>query len=563
MIIKDVKLSFRDRKTLALIVLTPLMIMLLLSIVFSSASQATSITGISLGMCNLDGSEFNLELPIFNVFNLEQPCEEDAKNLVEKGYLRAAIVIPADFSEKIEEGHGSNLRLYVDSAKGQVALVSSNAVKALVQEINEKIGIAFIQTAWENLKNLNDKLKIVVTNLKQVRDEINLVNEQLNAATEALKGTDVSQMQQSVDNLASNINESERLLNNSLVLLNAIDIQQLNGSLGTLESVYNDNCIRRNNFDPQTCSLLDITIQELRRNIIRIHSLFVPARDNLNVIGNNLLEQRETVNNLSRQFGTISNFTANVEELNATLSAYNQQIITTIDELEYTSQLLEVYTARDPKNIITAVSLEEDFAHGEKTFFEILVPGIASVILLFILLLVSSLNIVSERNSGTMARTLLSPTTIVLFLIGKIGYLLVLAGIEVLVMLGVLFFASKYLLLSQGVYSMLVLISITFILIGICIGCFARNENTALLMSLVLAIPMMFLSNVFFPFEIMPNFMKVVGENLPLSLAIESLEKLLIYDAPVLPASILKLMIYCLVLFVIAYMLIKKNPTSS
>ena len=46
-----------------------------------------------------------------------------------------------------------------------------DAMKAVVQELNEQIGVAFIQAAWDNLRMLNEKLKLVVENLLREQEK--------------------------------------------------------------------------------------------------------------------------------------------------------------------------------------------------------------------------------------------------------------------------------------------------------------------------------------------------------------------------------------------------------
>ena len=554
---KDLRISLRDTKTLLLIVAMPLFVMLLLSVVFGAASRESAITGVNVGLCDLDDGRVEFEIPIFNIVQLDSRCEDAARILVERGVLRAAVVIPEGFSRRIEEGRGSEMVLFVDNAKGQTAIVVSNALRAYVQEANERIGVRFIEEAWKNLRELNEQLKLVSSNLGSARAEVVKLNEEISNMTGAV---DERKIRRTLGRIGESVNRSEVLVKEALVLVRGVDLGMLKGGVDVVQGVYDENCVVNARVNPAVCLSLEKAVILLKESVSGVTSGMKGIETRLEEVLLLVAAEKNAVNDLLGSGE--GNMTGRISALNATLVSYNSQLLSTIDQLEETTRVLDEYTSRDPRSVVAAVSLDEEFIHGEKSFFEILVPGLVSMLLLFVLLLVSSLNIVAERKSGTMARTLLSPTTIWLFLAGKAIYLLILAGVEVVVMLGVLFFTSKYLLLTQGVYSLLILVSLGFILLGIVIGCIARSENTALLLSLVVAIPMLFLSGLFFPFEIMPGFMKAVGTNLPLTLAIELLEKVLIYDAAVLVSSVGKLVLYCLFLFVIAFLLIKKNPTS-
>lgn len=106
------------------------------------------------------------------------------------------------------------------------------------------------------------------------------------------------------------------------------------------------------------------------------------------------------------------------------------------------------------------------------------------------------------------------------------------------------------------------LAAFNFITIGLLIGSLANSENTALLTSLLIILPMFFLSNLFFPVEIMPSLIKTIGNNLPLTLAIRSLESLLTYSSAINYKSIVLLVIYPIILAIFTYFLIKKRPTT-
>src|SRR3989344_7768753 len=143
---KDLKLFKRDRKSLVLTIISPIFLMLILALIFHKAPEERFTGGINIGLCNLDDKKLeDLGIPLFKFIEMPSPeCEEKAESEVSKGKLRASIIIPKDFSENIKEGHGSKIILFVDNSKSQSALVITDSVKALIQEMNEKIGTDFI-----------------------------------------------------------------------------------------------------------------------------------------------------------------------------------------------------------------------------------------------------------------------------------------------------------------------------------------------------------------------------------------------------------------------------------
>lgn len=100
-----------------------------------------------------------------------------------------------------------------------------------------------------------------------------------------------------------------------------------------------------------------------------------------------------------------------------------------------------------------------------------------------------------------------------------------------------------------------------FIGIGMALATLAESENTAMLLTLVLSIPMLFLSGVFFPFETMPEMMILLGNALPITMGIRALETVLIYQKgfEAFYVYLIPLLAYGLAGMGIAYILLRKE----
>jgi len=68
-------------------------------------------------------------------------------------------------------------------------------------------------------------------------------------------------------------------------------------------------------------------------------------------------------------------------------------------------------------------------------------------------------------------------------------------------------------------YIAVIIIALAFISIGMIISLFAKNQSTAILSSLLLIVPMLFLSGIILPVEFMEPFMRLISSFLPLTLA--------------------------------------------
>jgi len=80
--------------------------------------------------------------------------------------------------------------------------------------------------------------------------------------------------------------------------------------------------------------------------------------------------------------------------------------------------------------------------------------------------------------------------------------------------------------------------AVTFIAIGYVVAAFARTEEAANGIVQVVQFPMMFLSGVFFPIEIMPNVLRPVATIMPLTYLGDALRQVMINGSPYAPLAV-------------------------
>jgi ABC-2 type transport system permease protein len=85
---------------------------------------------------------------------------------------------------------------------------------------------------------------------------------------------------------------------------------------------------------------------------------------------------------------------------------------------------------------------------------------------------------------------------------------------------------------------LVILGALTFIAIGYVVASFARTEETASATTSVLQFPLMFLSGIFFPFAIMPPFMKFIGALLPLTYLGDALRQVMVNGTAFVPLPV-------------------------
>ena len=146
------------------------------------------------------------------------------------------------------------------------------------------------------------------------------------------------------------------------------------------------------------------------------------------------------------------------------------------------------------------------------------VPGVMAMILLIVCVMMTSIAIVKEKESGTMEILLVSPMKPAYIIISKAVPYFVLS---VLVLIAILVLSVTLLDLPiHGSLFLLFFVSIIYILtslfLGILISVSAKTQQQAMILSLMaMLLPTLLLSGFMFPIENMPIFLQVLSNLVP------------------------------------------------
>jgi ABC-type multidrug transport system permease subunit len=195
----------------------------------------------------------------------------------------------------------------------------------------------------------------------------------------------------------------------------------------------------------------------------------------------------------------------------------------------------------------------------------ILVANATAIVLILTCLLLTSIGVILERNQNAALRMELSPTSKATFVTGKIIGQLIIAMVEAFIIFGVAFIAFGINILPFIFELTLatILISLAFISLGLLITFFTKNQSTAILLSLLLVIPMMFLSGVILPTEFMEPLMRGISGYMPLTVANNMLIGIIIRSVPLIEMVFEVVLLLLLIVVVLAMVLLKKETYRS
>ncbi|MDO8647557.1 MAG: ABC transporter permease [Candidatus Diapherotrites archaeon] len=165
----------------------------------------------------------------------------------------------------------------------------------------------------------------------------------------------------------------------------------------------------------------------------------------------------------------------------------------------------------------------------------IAVPIALVLLLLLTTILLTGVSFVDERNQGAYSRMVLSTTPKSILFAGKILGQLIFALIQAAIIIALLLLLdnfTNYKITIAGslieVFLAIVLVSFAFINWGLLISNFTKNQGTTILMSLLFIIPMLFLSGVIMPLELMNPIIQGFAQVLPLTVSITMLSEVMV-----------------------------------
>ncbi len=148
-----------------------------------------------------------------------------------------------------------------------------------------------------------------------------------------------------------------------------------------------------------------------------------------------------------------------------------------------------------------------------------MVPGILAQLLLLMTMILTSLAIVKEKESGTLEQLIVTPLTPLELILGKLLPFVIIGFIDIFMVLGVARFLFGIEL--RGSLALLVLLSGAFLLstlgLGLLVSTLSRTQQQAMMTAVFfIMLPMIMLSGFVFPIENMPALIRWVTWLMPL-----------------------------------------------
>lgn len=172
----------------------------------------------------------------------------------------------------------------------------------------------------------------------------------------------------------------------------------------------------------------------------------------------------------------------------------------------------------------------EDVQARAQNYLAFLVPGMLAFTVMQISIAGSGYNIVEYRRKGILKRLFVTPLEPTSF----IGGLVISRSVVCLIQLSLLLLYALFVLnvpLAGNLallYLVIILGTGMFLSLGFCLGSLAKTQQAIMALGNLVTFPQMFLSGIFYPIDILPEWIQPVAQLLPLSFLADALRAIII-----------------------------------
>ncbi len=152
----------------------------------------------------------------------------------------------------------------------------------------------------------------------------------------------------------------------------------------------------------------------------------------------------------------------------------------------------------------------------------------------------AAIPLVALREKLVLKRLSATPLTRRTLVGGNVSVRLVIAAVQTIIIvgIGIVFLDVTIVGGPLAVAFLVVLGAVTFIALGYVIAAFAKTEEQANGVTQAVQVPMMFLSGIFFPLELLPDWLKGVAFLLPLTYLGDALRQVMVNGVPLVPLGV-------------------------
>lgn len=470
LIIKNFQLLIRNKLSSLVFIFGPLLIIFLVALFFNNS------TLYDLNIATYSESYSTIADGIVNNLSdsqynvLKMGSEEECIDAIKFDDFQVCLIFPSNMI--LDNSANNIITIYVDNSRINLANLISN-------QISSKVSI-----------EASELSESMVTQILTVLDTVNTETVQAQATVDNLQ-TYNNQLQSSASSAGSAADDLD--LSYTTVDTTAIDTE--------ISSIQGANNI--------SLSTLSTLIDSLQSSYTSMAAKMSSASSSVDTVNTQLSSINTNLDNEATKIASIDTSLTDIQ--------------TQIDTIKITNV----------DNIISPIKTSIEPISSSNSYLLYILPSILVLLVMLVSLLMSSSAIISERTSTAHFRNYITPTNIILPLLGEFITNLIVLTFQIGAMLTVLYFFFNDISWLIFLYSsiVLILIAAVFILIGMIIGYTFNTKQSVTLSAISLGVILLFFSNTILPLEVMSSMVRKVLFYNPFVMGESILKKLLLFSS--------------------------------
>jgi ABC-2 type transport system permease protein len=540
-LISDMKAFFRDIRSFFLLFITPLFIVMLVGIAFIGAAPSN----IKITVCSVEDNEVsryfsgNIEdSKMFKMKEVSAPdvdqCRQVIYNDIKTSSALAGVVIPG-----IKEFSTVHVELIVDNSNIMSDYIV-NYFKIVSNDISQKIVKGYVDMLFTNIDQVNTNIDQVEQTVTGERQRLYTFRNNLISVKESL-----NQLKVDLNTLSANERSSSGLIDDSTARIDLV----LSG-LNSVDSgiwASNASAAEKNGISSQI-STIKSSLQSVKTNLANTRQNIVNSQF---LLSNGRLSPMQINSIIATINNTLAGLDTSISSMNSAISS-----ISSFKALVSTAN-------RNRPESVQVVSAEIKNVFSQK-LIDFIFPNIVMMVIMVISTFLAAITFIRQRSTGLAKRISLAPNGIRFMLMER----LILTALLSMTPVPIILIAGKILLdveLSAYVIVLIfaigLLTAILFSAVGMIIASISKYESTAILLSILIVLPMIFLAGILIPLEKLPPVVYSITSSMPLNVIISLFGNLYFYSLEFAKLAGLSVMIlvYFAVFVTVAWFMLRRD----
>tara|TARA_Y100000310_G_scaffold344762_1_gene459319 strand:+ start:2376 stop:4079 length:1704 start_codon:yes stop_codon:yes gene_type:complete len=470
---KNIKLLIRSKVSALIFFFGPLLIVFLVALAFNTSTlYDLNVATYSESYSELTESIVsNLADNQYNVIRFEN--FEECIDAVKSGDFQVCIVFPSNLA--VDNSANNIIEIFVDNSRLNIASL-------IASQVSTKVSI-------EASALSEDLVETILT----VLDTTN---------------TEVSQTQNLVEDLIAENKDLQNDISSTTNTAESLDLSYSDFSTTSIDDEIS-SITSSNNLSGSTFSTLNSLIDD-----------FESAYDNL-------------ISTLDTADTNVDTISSSVSSLSSGLDTSAEDLASVEENLNDVSNSIDTITITNVENIVSPIKTSIEPLSSTNSYLFYILPALLVLLIMFVGLLMSSSNIVTEKTSQAFFRNFITPTNSLYFMIGEYLSNMLVLTLQVTVIMTILFLFFQDLGWQLFALAGLALLAIGsfFVILGMLIGYLFNTKEAVILGAVTSAIIMLFFSNTLLPLETLNSTMRSMLQFNPFVLGESMMKKILLFGS--------------------------------